>query len=197
MSDLSFTAGVGLNGSYTVKAPISKKLLSNIYVANYFTPTGLVSYNSPTAFPPAFNDSSTSTAVTAVGPNLAVPPKTPPASAGSNVPGSAGAVGQPFYEYRCYDIAQELNARIRVMVRSWDVKADVGVSTGPYQVTPGTESDPFTLFPKHDSLVLDDMFISGEVTAPTSNYTYFFFSDLTTGITAYSDYRMGFPMGFE
>jgi hypothetical protein len=178
-TDISYVHGKGANGTYLIPAPISKSLLSNVYVANYYTPSGSATFNDVSAYPAAFNINSSA------GPNIAAPTLSPGGSDSSGlVPGLSNGYGQPFYEYRCFNTARELNYRIRVLVRSWDVEGDAGVSTGPYQVSSGVEPSPFDLpyFPLHDHNVWDDFFPSGELTPPVSSYT---------------NWNTGFPMTSE
>jgi hypothetical protein len=163
---IHYVNGTGVNAAVPIATPLSKQFSGNIYVANYFTSSD---YNDPTTYPAAFAPAN----------NVNVPSEYPPAAAGSGTLTPSPYVGQPFYEYRCYDQAQELNYRIRVMVRSWDAVGLAGVSTTPYglgngisQAPSNSESPPFGIFPLQDRTVWDLLFppLTTYGTSPDGGY---------------------------
>jgi len=190
-SDLSYVAGTGANGLYTIASPYSLGKSSNMYVANYFTSSN---YNNSTTYPAAFSLINNTNTPAQCPNNTANCPKTSAGATNTNVStGSYSSVvdsAQPFYEYRCYNNAQELNYRIRVLIRAWDKTGQAGVSTGPYGYTtlgffgisPGQEPAPFANFPLHDYYVWDDNFPST--------------AEGTSG-AGYTNYMFGYPMSGE
>jgi hypothetical protein len=161
-----FYSAAGLNSIYTIPSPISKGLNTNMYLANYFDIATTKNYNTfdatvnntgilATDFPPAFNQAANAILTT----NNDIP-----------IPGSAPAINstglsissyspRPYYEYTCYDKYKEVISRIRVMVRSWDVKSQIGTAT---DFTPGygIEGGVGATAPLHDFLIWGDLFFN-------------------------------------
>jgi hypothetical protein len=59
-------------------------------------------------------------------------------------------VVQPYYELQCLDPAQELVARLRIMVRKWDTAAEFAKNGAGNPNLAGNEPPPFGTFPNDD-----------------------------------------------
>ena len=121
----------GQNFEFDIQSPISQQQGSNLYIANYFNPT---SYGaSQSTFPPE--------------------------TYGGTVPPPIYNK-RAYYEYRCLDPADEIQARIRILIRSWDTVANFTAVTNPY-TAPATLNPQFN-DPLHDFAVWQDL-VSGVV----------------------------------
>ncbi len=144
-SDIYYVATIGLNGAYTVVSPLNKSLHSNLYIANYFTPSSRTlstqnnNFNDPSQWPSAFVPSNNTARVPTVSTANASSVNVISLVAGS--PTSSKA--QPFYMYECLDSAFDLQYRIRVMIRSWSTtaayaSANVALNSGGWTVASST-----------------------------------------------------------
>jgi hypothetical protein len=99
---VSYVEGVGYNQTYSITSPAGQSLQSNVWSANFYNPSDhpFVPGNGTV---PAGSD-----------PNRPIPMRIPP---------NVGATEEHFpsdtYEVVCYSRAQEIQARIRVMLREW------------------------------------------------------------------------------
>jgi hypothetical protein len=99
----------GLSSAINIASPLSKLYSTNLYIGNYFDP-----YD--------FGDTSPA--------NEEQPP-----SSISYYPSADPAPGNgtsPYYEFDCLDSAGDYNARIRMMIRSWDTVSNFTNDTNPY-----------------------------------------------------------------
>jgi hypothetical protein len=106
-SSLYTLDGGALNGKYVIKSPLSKTFVTNAYIANFWQSGTTGDYPL------------TSDGVGTASPNAMQGPLLP---AGTSNPGcEAGQFcsGNPWYEFDCWDQAQDNIARIRVLIRSW------------------------------------------------------------------------------
>lgn len=112
-----FVESEGINTVYKVQSPISKKLGSNIYAANFFKPA-----EHPTAggVPSCYR-------------GYTVP------SAGSTPTYTVPAT-QTYHTYTCYDRSSEVKARIRLMIREWNEDAQYTLGAAGDSDTSGNES---------------------------------------------------------
>jgi hypothetical protein len=108
LPDFYYVGGKGINLSYEVKAPMDLLMGSNLHAANYFNSSDFMDN---TTWPRSFNPAS------AV---VTTPPSYPPASVTLATQTSARAM--PFFELSCLNRNNDVKARIRFMVRSWDVE---------------------------------------------------------------------------
>lgn len=118
------TLDTGQNFIYTIEAPIAKGYGSNLYIANYFLPTSFG--DSGTTFPPSTSS------------DFPIPMYT----------------NHQYYEYGCLDAADDYNARVRLLIRSWDTVANFTAYSNPY-TSPAT-LEPEFLSPYHDKDVWQD-----------------------------------------
>jgi hypothetical protein len=118
--------GNSISGTYTVKPPIKRLDHSNAYIANYWQSATIGSYPQSGA------------------PNAMQVPQITNGRVYFNNP-------NPWYEFDCLDPAQDVIARIRVMVRSWSSNAQFAQMVATQNGTPtngtynlyGSEPTPF------------------------------------------------------
>jgi hypothetical protein len=60
------------------------------------------------------------------------------------------AIVQPYYEYQCLDRSEEVQARIRILIREWNLNSEWALGATGNPDTTGNESSPFTFLPKND-----------------------------------------------
>lgn len=170
-----FVKGVGLNGVYDIKAPFSKGLLSNVYAANYFDIAADDDYSSVATIdmPPAFSqaanrylaNTSTNSFGTGADADAIVIPSSDSTAGGAVVPVNVTGMehialtSQPFYSYTCLNRNQEVLARIRVMVRSWDKTSQYDTETN-YTPDYSAEGGVGGTLPNHDRMIWGDLFFN-------------------------------------
>jgi hypothetical protein len=182
-SDLYYIKDVGKNNSTIIPAPFIKELRSNLYLANFFYSTN---YNDSSTYPASFNTAKHTKLNTSASMNVL---KSPGSSSGTYTLYSK--IGVPFYEYRCYDNAQEVIARIRVLIRSWHTKINFDTLptsySSPVNYLTGLthESAPFNNFFFEDHLIWDQIFpVITQASSPS----------IVNGLSYSTD--KGFLMGF-
>jgi hypothetical protein len=125
MDDLIDMVGIGLNRDYEIAPALSLGYFTNLYIANYFDVTNAFPGSTAATFP-AGGTFDWDTAPVAIQ--------------------GAVRVANPWYEFDCFDAAEDYIHRLRVMTRSWSTQEqyDLGVS-GAYDLgIDGTEEAYFS-----------------------------------------------------
>jgi hypothetical protein len=141
------TSITGMSQAILADPPINTTVPSIVKVANFWNPnnhsTTFASYGLD--FPKTYTG--TSTAGTLKGPN-----------AFNYVLGSTSGyvVPHPFYEVDCYNTAQEIKARIRLMIRGWDQNTGTNIQAGGNPDYGGVETDPSLCQKEQDGNCIKD-----------------------------------------
>lgn len=131
----------GVNASEKYESPISLRLNSDLYLANYV-------YN-------------TATPLVAPVPGTYTFPKAiqPPAASFKSYKGTGSALpSYPYYELLCLDGAEDVRARIRIAVRAWDKVSAFTAKVNPYTAGNPPETN-WPGEPYHDRSVWADVLL--------------------------------------
>jgi hypothetical protein len=147
---LAYVSGSGVNSTYVVASPISKTYSGNVFTANYFDHTGAT----PNAFNPANGNTPPTAGVLGPYTGFQIPVQT-----------------ESYFNFECLDRDDEIQARIRLSIRSWDkagLSNILGTQPGgpPSSYGPTTGTAPyFYPDPYHDYSIWYDF-----PNTPSSNY---------------------------
>jgi hypothetical protein len=132
--------GTPVSGAYAVKSPYAKNFSTNAYISNFWQSGTTGSYPMSGA------------------PNAMLGPGLPTNVDVTGCGAGTFCSGNPWYEFDCLDAAEDVTARIRVMVRSWSSNINFAQFVATQNSTPANGSynlygpEPF---PFGDQPILD------------------------------------------